>query len=103
MDEQFLISALCYQVPACRINLATCHTSICSVEAYFLSVLHYGIPFLHFFGCRAKDKCSCGVSYVASMTECKVDYYHISLAKFSVCYFSVWQCAVGPSSYDQWI
>src|ERR671916_2943942 len=99
MDEQFLISALCYQVPACRINLATCHTCICPVEAYFLCILHCAIYFLILFGCRAKGKCSCGVSYVASIPERKVDHYHIPPAKFSFCYFRMWQRAVRPSCY----
>src|SRR3712207_639741 len=100
MDEQVLVSALSYQAPTYCINLSTCHTCLCPVEATFLCILHYAIHFLHLFGRRAKGKCSCGISYVASIPESKVDHYHITIAKFSFCYFSMWECTVWPSCYD---
>src|ERR687894_2077509 len=100
MDEQFLKSTICYQVSAYCINQTTGHACICRFEAYFLSLLHYIIHLIHLFGGRAKSKCSCGISNVASMSQCKIDYYHISLAEFSMCYFSMWQRTVRATCYD---
>src|ERR687894_619401 len=101
MDEQFLKSTICYQVSAYCINLTTGHACICRFEAYFLSLLHYLIHLIHLFGRRAKNKGPCCVSNVTGMPKCKVNYYHISLAEFSVCYFSMWQCTVRTSCYDE--
>src|SRR5215210_7670518 len=103
MYELFLVTVVSYQVPARRVNLAACNACICCVEAYFLCLLHYIIHFLHLFGCRAKDKCPRCISNVTSMPESKVDDYHITIAEFSVCNFSMRQSTIWPGCYDQWI
>src|SRR5215210_2904180 len=96
MYELFLVAAVSYQGPAYSVNLAACHACIGCVQAYFLSILHYIIHFLHLFGCRAEDKRPCRISYVTSMPESEVDDYHFALAEFSVCNFSMRQSTVRP-------
>src|SRR5919108_951506 len=103
MNKQFVISSLCNQAPACRINLAACHAGLCCVKAHLLRLLHDAIYLLHLCGCRAESKCPCGISYVSCVPERKVDHYHVSLAKLSICYFGMRQRAVRSACNDEWI